>query len=1030
VYNVVATNVGAAPTDGSMITITDDLPSGFTLDSHGVYFQDATLDPTSCSEGSTIVCTAPGPLQPGETMVLRIPVDVAADAPSSVTDTATISGGAAAAAQAADLTTISATAASPGLHSFQGLLTGEDGSPAMQAGSHPFSMMFSFTANSKTDAAGNTVPDDNIKDVQAELPQGMIGYTNAVPFCPVQAFYTTEGTDCPSDSAVGIARFQIRLTPTAGEPPVIDWEPIWNLQPPAGVPAEFGIRPAGAFSNLGVVMQARLRTGGDYGITVDTPEVPENASLYAATLTFWGVPADPRHDVLRGHCLQEGQDGGGSSGTCPAGVTPKPLLTLPTSCVGVLSSTIRIDSWEEPGIWHAMSSTLGDLAGLGGCEALSFEPSIEVVPQTSATSSPTSLNFGLDIPQNENSTSLASANLENTTVALPTGMVVSPSAANGLETCSPGEIGLNNAGTPSCPEASRVGTAEAISPSLQTPLHGAIYIAQQGNNPFGSLLALYVALEGSGVLVKVAGNVHLDPTTGQVTTTFNDMPQQAVSDIKLQLFGGRRAPLVTPPGCGTYTTTSELGPWSAPFTPFATPSSAFEITQGCAAPGFSPPFSAGTTDNQSGAFSAFTTMISRSDQEQNLSVLQIRTPSGLLGMLSKVPLCDEAQANVGTCPKASQIGHVTVQAGVGSQPITLPEADKQEDPVYLTSPYNGGPFGLSIVVHPEAGPFNLEEGGHPVIVRASIAVNPHTSAITVTSDPMPTILQGIPLDVRSVAVTIDREGFMFNATNCQPLAIEGTLQSAQGATAVVSSHYEAANCATLPFKPKFSASTTGKASKTGGASLDVKVFAKGGPQAGGGEANIKSVKVDLPKQLPSRLTTLQKACTAKVFEANPASCPKESNVGMATAATPVLAHPLIGPAYLVSHGGEAFPDLEIVLQGEGITLILDGNTEIKKGITSSTFKSVPDAPISSFELKLPTGKFSILGANVPQKAKYNLCGQTLAMPTAITGQNGAVIKQSTNITISGCPKHALHRNPPRFLGPKKRSQRKVGRSRH
>jgi hypothetical protein len=291
-----------------------------------------------------------------------------------------------------------------------------------------------------------------------------------------------------------------------------------------------------------------------------------------------------------------------------------------------------------------------------------------------------------------------------------------------------------------------------------------------------------------------------------------------------------------------------------------------------------------------------------------------------------------------------------------------------------------------------------------VIVRAAIHVDPKTSALTVTSDPLPQIIDGVPLRVQTVNVTIDRSGFIFNPTNCSQQHVTATIAAAQGASASVSSPFAAATCENLPFKPKFSASTAGKASKAGGASLDVKVTSKGGPQSGGGEANIKAVKVDLPKQLPSRLTTLQKACTASVFEANPASCPKESDVGSATASTPVLAHPLIGPAYLVSHGGAAFPDLEIILQGEGITLILDGSTDIKKGITSSTFKSVPDAPISSFELKLPTGKYSVLGTNLPQSAHYSLCKQTLAMPTAFVGQNGAEIHESTPIVVSGCPK--------------------------
>jgi len=261
----------------------------------------------------------------------------------------------------------------------------------------------------------------------------------------------------------------------------------------------------------------------------------------------------------------------------------------------------------------------------------------------------------------------------------------------------------------------------------------------------------------------------------------------------------------------------------------------------------------------------------------------------------------------------------------------------------------------------------------------------------------------IPLQIKSVNVTLDRPSFTFNPTDCDPLGVTGSFTSLQGTTVGVSSHFQAVNCANLPFNPSFKASTQGSASRGNGASLDVKVSSHGGPQPGGGEANIRSVKVSLPTQLPSRLSTLQKACLAAVFEANPANCPKESDVGTATARTPILAGPLTGPAYLVSHGGAAFPDLEIVLQGEGVRLVLDGNTDITKGITTSTFNTVPDAPISSFELHLPTGPFSVLGAYVAGRDHYNFCGQSLSLPTTITAQNGAVVTQATKLGVTGCP---------------------------
>jgi hypothetical protein len=291
-----------------------------------------------------------------------------------------------------------------------------------------------------------------------------------------------------------------------------------------------------------------------------------------------------------------------------------------------------------------------------------------------------------------------------------------------------------------------------------------------------------------------------------------------------------------------------------------------------------------------------------------------------------------------------------------------------------------------------------------VIVRVGLHIDPNTAQVTATSSPFPQVLDGVPLRIRTISLTLNNPAFTFNPTSCAQLSIAGMVASTRGAMASVSSPFATSGCKNLPFKPKFSASTAGKASKAAGASLDVRVTSKGGPQAGGGEANIRSVKVGLPKQLPSRLTTLQKACTEAQFAANPAGCPKASDVGTAVASTPVLARPLAGPAYLVSHGGAAFPDLEIILQGEGVELVLDGSTDIKKGITSSTFKTVPDAPISSFELKLPTGKYSVLSTDLPEKAKYDLCGQKLSMPTEIVAQNGAVLKQTTKIGVAGCPK--------------------------
>jgi len=389
--------------------------------------------------------------------------------------------------------------------------------------------------------------------------------------------------------------------------------------------------------------------------------------------------------------------------------------------------------------------------------------------------------------------------------------------------------------------------------------------------------------------------------------------------------------------------------------------------------------------------------LSRQDGEQRLAGVQVTTPPGLLGVLKSVTRCPEPQASQGACGPESLIGEATVAAGPGEDPYVV-----KGGRVYLTGPYRGAPFGLSIVVPTTAGPFTLTGNGGPgrEIVRAAVNIDPHTAQITVTSDPLPTILQGVPLDIRTINVTVNRSGFMFNPTNCTALVVTGTIASTSGAGTGVSSPFEAANCATLPFGPKLAASTAGHASKANGTSFMVKLASAGLGQ----EADIARVDLQLPKALPSRLTTLQKACLAAVFNANPAACLEGSNIGRATIHTPLLASPLSGPAYLVSHGGAAFPDVEFVLQGEGVTLILDGKTDIKKGITYSRFDTAPDAPFTTFETVLPAGPHSVLAANVPEKAKFSLCGTSLAMPTEITGQNGAVLRQTTKIAVTGCAK--------------------------
>jgi hypothetical protein len=891
------------------------------------------------------------------------------------------------------------------------------GAPYTQAGGHPYELTTNIAFNSTRYGNGFSPASGSLKDVHVQLPMGLVGNPTAAAKCTVLAAAESKGHKgkCAPGAQVGVMHVTVEGFEPGGN--LVDHGvPLFNVVPAKGVAAEFASGTINAGLNATIV--ARVRTGEGYGVGADSLNIPTLGTVRKVSVSIWGVPADPAHDSQR--ICPPGETGAsevlrGYEVGCGSGEPLKPFLRGPTSCPGGhLTTDVSADSYNAPGEFveaHAQ------MPGTTNCAAVRFTPRISVTPESSSTASPTGLSVDLHVPQEENATGLSEADLKDATVTLPQGMTVNPAQAAGLKGCpllkgkeaKEGQIGidLENSEPASCPNASKVGSVELVTPLLEHPLKGGVYVAEQGNagvaqgsNPFGSLLALYIAIDDpqTGVVVKLAGHVEVNAETGQLTTTFSENPQLPFEDFKLHFAGGPRAALATPGACGTYVTNTSLAPWSgnAP----SSPSSSFVLDSGpggapCQSPGpFAPSFVAGTANNQAGASSPFTLMFSRNDGEQALSSVSTEMPPGLLGMLSKVQLCGEPQAGEGKCPSASQIGHVISSAGVGSEPLTLPEQGKPQDPVFLTGPYKGAPFGLAIVVPAEAGPFNLGT----VIVRATIRINPNTSQISVVSDAMPTSLQGIPLDVRSVEVAIDREGFMFNPTDCEPLTIAGAIRSAEGATANVSSRFEAANCAALPFKPRIVASTRAATSKANGASLHVKVTQRPG------EASIHKVDLQLPKVLPTRLATLQKACTEAQFATNPAGCPAGSVIGTAKAVTPVLQVPLSGPAYLVSHGGAAFPDVEYVLQaderGGMVEIVLDGKTQIKNGITYSHFDTVPDAPISSFETDLPEGPHSVLSTERP--GRTDLCALNLRMPTTMVGQNGAQTTQSTKIAVSGC----------------------------
>jgi hypothetical protein len=534
-----------------------------------------------------------------------------------------------------------------------------------------------------------------------------------------------------------------------------------------------------------------------------------------------------------------------------------------------------------------------------------------------------------------------------------------------------------------------------------------VYLAAQYANPFGSLFAMYIVASEpkSGVVAKFAGEVKVDPNTGRLVSTFAHTPQLPYEDLTLELFSGPRASVTTPARCAVYETKYDYTTWSGTPAAPATFSQGvpFVISSGpggtpCSSPEpLAPSFSAGSTNPQAGGYTNFELNLGHSDTDQVPTSLTVKTPGGLAAMLSHVEQCPEPQANEGTCGPGSLIGHVTASAGLGGEPFT--ETGGQ---VFITGPYNGAPFGLSVVIPTKAGPFDFGN----VVTRSTINVDQNTGAVTIGSV-LPTKVEtvrdphtgepakpGIPVQLKQIHVVVDRPEFEFNPTNCNPLTIEGSLQGAEGAIANVTAPFQAQNCGSLPFAPKLTAFAGNSFSRVTGINFKVVV------ESAFGQDNIGKSKLVIPEQLPSRLTTIQKACLDAVFKANPAGCPEGSNIGNAIVHTPVLKSALTGPAYLVSHGGAAFPDVEFVLQGEGILLILDGKTNIHNGITTSTFEAVPDAPVDKFEAIFPAGPHSALTGYLPKEVT-SMCGQKLVIPTTLTAQNGIVIQKNTPVNIEG-----------------------------
>jgi hypothetical protein len=814
-----------------------------------------------------------------------------------------------------------------------------------QAAGHPEWGITSIEVNSKENLLlKQREPEGALKRLRVDVPPGLAANPEALPKCSQAAF---QSDSCAAATLVGETKLTVFVlladTEVTGT--------VYNLEPSPGLPLEFGIHVnVPGVANEHIFLEGHVEWNGDYHEWFQIDNISKAIPLLKSKLLF------------------KGQAGIGN------------FLTLPSVCSSSTTSHVEVESYEGQ-VSRADTHTP---VGVEGCDKVPFQPTTSVLPQAGAgADQPDGATTVVTVPQNVAPGEINTADVRDARLTLPEGLTLNPSAAHGLEACSPAQIGIGTRNDVACPPGSRIG-AVAIETDLPPgSLTGSAFLGGPAGKPINDPpFTIYLVAENKNldVSVRLQGSVSPNPQTGRLEVTFANNPQLPFSSLTLALNGGAHAPLANPLTCSSlvsdfqfsaYTGASAAG--STPFQPAGCPASA--------------PFSLGqSTANASakaGAYTAYTFSLTRSEGQQYPQRLTTTLPAGLVGTIPSVPLCGEPQAQQGSCPPASQIGTASVLAGSGD-PYPF------SGPVYLTGPYNGAPYGLSIPVEAAAGPFDLGR----LVTRVSVGVDPH-SARVIAASTLPTIFKGVPLRLRTISVRVDRPSFLLNPTNCAALSTDSTLASTGNATQSLSSGFSVGDCGSLAFSPKFeaatSASTNPTTSKANGASLRVNLL------QGAHEANIRSVVASLPKQLPSRLTTLQKACPQATYAANPFACPPGSKVGTATVSTPVLPDRLTGPAYLVSHGGAAFPDLDLLLEGDGVRVILNGNTQIKNGITTSTFASIPDVPVTSFVLDLPQGPNSALAVNGGA-----FCTQTLTMPTTITAQSGKVVKQETNVAVAGC----------------------------
>jgi hypothetical protein len=1006
------TNVGDAPVDATSepVIIVDRLPQGVVATAaQGVAGALGGAGSVACSieAPDEVACQFEDVLTAHESIEIELYASLTGEPPASAgPGEITVSGANAPAASAPQKVTVSPLPTPFGVERFSVAAEEEGGAATTQAGGHPFQLTTTVQLNAgkvHDERSNGTAQPAMPRNLDFPLPAGFVGNATVMPRCRMVDFtWQFEGINaCPDETAIGATALTLVESNNFGFARVA--VPVFNLPPAHGQPARFGFMAFG----VPVTIDTEVDPSDEYRITAGVSNVTQLAQFLSSTLSLWGTPGDPRHDDARGwDCLYQPPVG---QGPCerPAGLSESAFLRMPVSCDAPLDFGIAVEPWNVPlGSQIDTASHTGD--PLMGCNRVPFDPSIEAAPTAKLAESSSGLSFKLNMPNSGllNGDAIAEGQPRKVEVTLPEGMTVNPSAAEGLAVCTPADYSrekVNSKPGTGCPDASKIGSVEIDTPLIEENPKGALYQAAPYDNPSNSLLGLYIVtrVPERGVLVKLAGKVEPDPKTGQLVTTFDDAPQLPFSYFDLNFREGGRAPLVTPPACGTYDVVARFTPWSAQDPDNPTPEeiverkSSFTVQRGAdggacpqgGVPPFNPGFEAGSINNDAKSYTPFHMRLTRKDGEQNMTKFSSVLPPGVLGKLAGVGKCSDAaieaaKAKTGkeelaspSCPAESQIGRISAGAGVGS--VLTYVGGK----VYLGGPYKGAPLSVVVITPAVAGPFDVGT----VVVREGLTLNPETAEVEVdgaASDPIPHILAGIPLKLRDLRVYVDRDQFILNPTSCDEESTKATLfgsylnlfSAADDLPAALSSRFQAANCSNLGFKPKLKLNLKGGTKRGDFPGLRATLRARGG------DANIAGAQVTLPRSAFLEQGHIGTICTRVQFRAE--NCPAASVYGHAKAITPLLDEPIEGPVYMRSSDNK-LPDLVIALKG-----IVDVNVVSRidsfKGGLRSTFDSVPDAPISSFVLRMKGGKKGLIVNS------RNLCAGKNRATVAFTGQNGKV----------------------------------------